>query len=263
MQKLRSVLLVLFLGVFIVSGCMLARDLLRSRRERAAHRALAAQVRQNTSTGAPAEPDQAEPPSPYAESGVLRQYDALWQQNGDLAGWLRIEGTEIDYPVMYTPQQPEKYLYQDFYGEQAASGSLFLGQGGGPDGPLVIVFGHHMRDGSMFGDLDEYQREEYAREHPVIRLDTLTEEREYEVIAVFRGRVYGVEEQGVFRYYQYADLSQQEVFDSYLAQVRGAALYDTGVEAAFGDRILVLSTCSYHTENGRFAVVARQRAGSK
>ena len=113
MQKLRSVLLVLFLGVFIVSGCMLARDLLRSRRERAAHRALAAQVRQNTSTGAPAEPDQAEPPSPYAESGVLRQYDALWQQYGDLAGWLRIEGTEIDYPVLFSPEEQVKYLFHE------------------------------------------------------------------------------------------------------------------------------------------------------
>ena len=196
MKKLRSVLLVLFLGVFMVSGCMLARDLFRSRRERAANRALAVQVQQNTPANAPAAPNQAELPSPYGESGVLRQYDALWQQNGDLAGWLRIEGVEINYPVMYTPQQPEKYLYRDFYGEQASGGSLFLGQDGGPDGPLVIVFGHHMRDGSMFGDLDEYQREEYAREHPVIRLDTLTEEREYEVIAAFRSRVYGVEEQG-------------------------------------------------------------------
>lgn len=254
MKRLRPVLLVLFAGVFLFSACMLARELVRSRRERAVYSALAARVRQ---AAPPASVEAA--PSPWAESGVLRQYDALWQQNNDLAGWLRIQGTGIDYPVMYTPEEPEKYLYRDFHGDQAAGGSLFLGQGGGPDAPLVIVFGHHMRDGSMFGDLDEYRSADYAGEHPVIRLDTLTEEREYEVVAAFRSRVYGVEEQGVFRYYRYADLSDRAAFDDYLARVREAALYDTGVEVSFGDRILVLSTCSYHTENGRFAVVARQR----
>lgn len=93
----------------------------------------------------------------------------------------------------------------------------------------------------------------------MIRLDTLTEEREYEVIAAFQSRVYGADEQGVFRYYQYADLTEPKAFESYLSQVYKAALYDTGVKAQPGDCILLPSTCSYHTENGRFAVVARQK----
>lgn len=86
----------------------------------------------------------------------------------------------------------------------------------------------------------------------------MAEEQEYEVIAAFQSRVYGADEQGVFSYYQYADLSEAEMFESYLSQVYEAALYDTGVKAQFGNRILLLSTCSYHTENGRFAVVACQ-----
>ena len=268
-EKVRRLALAAFVAVFVVSGFLLARDLLRSRRERATNQSLAQQVHEardamkllpGPSVRVPVGGEQEEPPSPYAESGLLRQYDPLWQENNDLAGWLWIDGTQIDYPVMYTPGQTEKYLRRDFYGDWALGGCLFIGEGSGPDAAHVIVFGHHMKDGAMFGDLDKYQSEDYAREHPVIHLDTLTEEREYEVIGAFRSRVYEVDEKGVFRYYQYSDLSVEENFDKYLSQVRAASLYDTGVEAAFGDRILVLSTCSYHTENGRFAVVARQRA---
>lgn len=262
-QKVRRLLLVVFIAVFLVSGGLLARDLIRSSRERKVNDALAEQVHEarrkvQTEQNLPAISQSEEPVSPYAESGLLRQYDPLWQQNNDLAGWLWIEGTQIDYPVMYTPEQTEKYLRRDFYGNWALGGCLFIGEGAGPDAAHVIVFGHHMKDGAMFGDLDEYQSEEYAKEHPIIHLDTLTEEREYEVIAAFKSRVYEVGEKGVFRYYQYADLSDPDQFETYLSQVKAAALYDTGVEASFGDRILVLSTCSYHTKNGRFAVVARQ-----
>ncbi len=263
-KRVRRGIMVFCAAVFLVSSWMLLRDLLRSSRERALNSALTQQVRQvreEVKAAAPSAADKShveEPPSPYAESGILRQYDPLWQENNDLSGWLWIEGTEIDYPVMYTPKRPEKYLRQNFYGKWAASGSLFIGEGSGPDAPLVMVYGHHMRDGSMFGQLDKYQSEEYAREHPIIHMDTLTEEREYEVVAAFRSRVYQVDEKGVFRYYRYDDLSDQEAFDRYLKGVQTSALYDTGVEVRFGQRILVLSTCSYHTPNGRFVVVARQ-----
>ena len=108
----------------------------------------------------------------------------------------------------------------------------------------------------MFGELDAYQSQEYAQAHPLIRFDTLREERVYQVLAVFRSRVYWQEERGVFRYYQYADLSSRESFEEYVAQVKRAALFDTGVEAAYGDELLTLSTCSYHTQNGRFVLVA-------
>lgn len=263
-KRVRRLLMVLCAAVFLVSSWMLLRDMLRSSRERGINSALTQQVRQvreEIKAAAPPAADRSnlpEPPSPYAESGILRQYDPLWQQNNDLSGWLWIEETDIDYPVMYTPKRPEKYLRQNFYGKWAASGSLFIGEGSGPDAPLVMVYGHHMRDGSMFGQLDKYQSEEYAKEHPIIHLDTLTEEREYEVVAAFRSRVYQVDEKGVFRYYRYADLSDPEEFARYLEAVKSAALYDTGVEPQFGQRILVLSTCSYHTQNGRFVVVARQ-----
>lgn len=259
-EKFRRLALAVLSLVFLVSGCLLARDLVRSGREQQTNQTLAQQVQQARKSqrdAAAAMPDR--PVSPYADSGLLRQYDDLWQENNDLAGWMQLEGAGIDYPVMFTPQRPEKYLRRDFYGKRANGGCLFIGEGSGPNAPLVIVFGHNMRNGTMFGQLNKYQDEAFAREHSIIRLDTMTQEREYQVIAAFRSRVYRVDEEDVFRYYQYSDLSDPEKFQQYLEQVKAASLYDTGVEASFGERILVLSTCDKeYTENGRFVVVAKQ-----
>ncbi len=87
----------------------------------------------------------------------------------------------------------------------------------------------------------------------------MTQEREYTVIAAFYSRIYDSSEEGVFRYYQYVRLNDRERFDEYLKQVRSVALYNTGVDVQYGDRLLTLSTCSYHRENGRFVVVACQK----
>ena len=162
---------------------------------------------------------------------------------------------------MYTPSDTEYYLHRAFDGSYAASGSLFLGEGWTADANHAIVYGHNMKNGTMFGELDRYQSLEYARDHPDIRFDTLREERTYTVLAAFYSRAYGPGDTNAFRYYQYTDLSDEETFEEYLAQVRSAALYDTGAEVQFGDRLLTLTTCSYHRKNGRFVVVACQKAG--
>ena len=259
-------------AVFLASGALLVRDLARSAREDAANQVLVEEVREVREavkrkpaalppSTQPSQPEEApvQPELPkYAENGHLIQYDALWKQNNDLAGWLYIEGTKLDYPVMYTPEDPEYYLHRGFYRDYAASGCLFIGPGSTPEGSHAVVYGHHMKNGTMFGSLDQYQKESYYRDHPVIHFDTLTEEGSYEVLGVFYSRVYTDADEGVFRYYQYTDLAGEDAFNDYVRQVKAASLYDTGVEAVYGDRLLTLSTCSYHTENGRFVVVARQ-----
>ena len=252
-------------AVFVVCTGLLFRDLSRARREEQANLQLASQVHELEKQTKPVpsrEPELApelEPPPPrYADSGVLLQYDPLWQQNPDMAGWLYIEGTSIDYPVMYTPDSPEYYLRRAFDKSWAVSGSLFLGEGWTPEGPHAIIYGHDMHNDTMFGALASYQSEDFAREHSVIRFDTLTREREYEVLAAFYSRVYTDRDKGVFRYYQYGDLSDPERFAQYVEQVQAASLYHTGVEAVWGDRLLTLSTCSSYTEDGRFVVVARE-----
>ena len=116
----------------------------------------------------------------------------------------------------------------------------------------------------MFGSLDSYADEEYARAHPEITYDRIQPDGSYErltfeVMAVFYSRVYNVDEEGVFRYYDGTDLSAPEDFQHYVEAAISASLFDLGVTAEYGDRLLTLSTCSYHTDDGRFVVVAREQ----
>ena len=114
-----------------------------------------------------------------------------------------------------------------------------------------------MKNKSMFGTLPDYADQGYWETHKTIRFDTLFEHGEYAVIAAFYSRIYGEGEQG-FRYYQYTDLTDPAVFAEYMEQVKAAALYDTGFSAEYGDELITLSTCSYHTASGRFVVVAKK-----
>lgn len=209
-----------------------------------------------------AEPEEAATPEPTIppepELTSLPEYAQLYEMNGEFFGWLSIEGTDIDYPVMYTPDDPEKYLRRAFDGSYSGSGVPFVDGNCPADGSYYLIYGHHMNNGTMFGSLPEYQEEEFCKEHPVIRFDTLYEQREYVVMAAFFSRIYGKDEQGVFRYYEYFDLSNPAIFEEYVRQVSSAALYDTGITAEYGDELLALSTCNYHTADGRFVVVAKR-----
>lgn len=246
------------LAVFLVSGGLLIRDISQSSKEQAANQDLAQRVRQvklDLSSVESGEPEE-EPPPKYAPNGNLIQYDAIWQENHDLAGWLRIPGTDVDLPVMNNPADPEFYLRRAFDGSRATSGCLFLGEGYRPDGNYALIYGHNMKNGTMFGNLDQYRSLEYAQAHPTICFDTLTEEREYTVLGAFNSKVYRQNDTGVFRYYQYQNFSGEPEFNEFISQVRQASFYDTGADVQYGDQIVALSTCSYHQKNGRFVVVA-------
>ncbi len=191
------------------------------------------------------------------EEPLLEKYAALYEENHDLIGWLSIEGMVIDYPVMKC-EDDEYYLHHDFYGNDSKYGCLYVRGVADVDTPGTnfIIYGHNMKDGSMFGDLDLYRRENFYREHPTISFDMLYEERTYEIIAVFRSQVYHSGEDA-FRYYQFYEAQTQEEFAYFYENIKELALYDTGVTAEFGDTFLTLSTCAYHVEDGRFVVVAK------
>ncbi len=254
----------ILMAVCLFSGAMLLRDSRRKIREREANRLLAEKVRQ---AGEQKEEELQTKPSDKKENGeslaqeeifILPEYRELWEQNQDLSGWLTIEDLGIDYPVMSTPDDPEYYLRRGFDKKEAVSGSLFTGEGCFAGGGNTIIYGHHMKDGTMFGNLDRYSQESYAREHSVIRFDTLTEKGEYQVIGAFYSRIYSLKEKDAFRYYWYIDLRKKESFEEYTDRVKASSLYDLGVDAAFGDELLTLSTCSYHEKEGRFVVVAKK-----
>lgn len=184
---------------------------------------------------------------------------ALMEENADVAAWLTIPGTEIDYPVMQTPENEDYYLYRDFYGNENQNGSLLISAGCDIENENTnwIIHGHNMRSGAMFGSLLNYRKKSYMKDHNLIFLDTLEGRRTYEIIAVFESQVYH-ENDYVFKYYQCYDIESWEEFDSFYNNIKRLSLYNTNVEAVYGDHFLTLSTCSYHTENGRFVVVAKE-----
>lgn len=192
------------------------------------------------------------------EADVLEQYRALVAENDETIGWLRIDGTDIDNVVMYAPDEPEKYLHRNFFGAYSARGTLYVAEACDVrTSDNVIIYGHHMKDGSMFGALADYQDEDFWRAHRYVSFDTIYAEQRYEVVAAFYTRIPADGEAG-FRYYDYTGADDAASFAQYVALIEANRCYDTGISLAPGDRLLTLSTCAYHTKDGRFVVVAKQ-----
>ncbi len=189
---------------------------------------------------------------------VLHKYEDLYNQNKSLIGWVKIADTVIDYPVMQTVNN-EYYLDHNFHQEYDRNGSIFLDASCSiyPRSTNLIIYGHHMKSGKMFGSLQSYQSESYYKEHKYIEFDTIYETGTYEVMFVFRDKVYSQEDVN-FKYYEFIDANSEEEFNSYMDEMAAASYYDTGVIAEYGDSLLTLSTCDYQQDNGRFVVVARR-----
>ncbi len=264
-NKKKHRLLSLFLfGVTIVCLFLLGRayyntveqrnrqeELLRLKENAAKQEATAGAVTATDGEGnSPAEGSETQP-------AMLQQYRELYEKNKDLAGWITIDGTVIDYPVMKC-EDNEYYLHHDFYGKKSKYGCLYVKDIADlAAGTNFIIYGHNMKDGSMFGDLDLYRNKEFYLKHREISFDTIYEERTYEIVAVFPSQVYRAKDD-VFKYYQFYQADTQEEFDDFYKNIKRLSLYDTGVKAEFGDTFLTLSTCAYHVEDGRFVVVAKR-----
>lgn len=189
---------------------------------------------------------------------ILPEYEKIHQKNQKLIGWVKIDDTIIDYPVMQTVNN-EYYLNHNFNQEEDRNGCIFMDYQcdvvKGCDN--IILYGHHMKSGKMFGTLNKYSEEAYYEEHPIIQFDTIYEKGKYQVMYVFRSKVYS-EEDVTFKYYQFINAASEMEFNSYLNEMAELSLYDTGITASYGDKLLTLSTCDYQEKKGRFVVVAKK-----
>ncbi len=218
---------------------------------------------EETQTGETITPsDSAAEPSEEIDERVANPYADSYLANKDMAAWLQIPGTVIDYPVMWTPGNENFYLYRDFNKKDNQNGSLILDTDSCID-PLstnLIIHGHNMKSGAMFGDLTEYEKKDYYEDHKNIILYTPECQRNYEVIAVFRSQVFKKTDT-VFKFYQFFQADTEEEFLDFYNNIKKLSLYDTGVTAEYGDHFITLSTCVYHVTNGRFVVVAKEIEG--
>lgn len=192
------------------------------------------------------------------EKEVLDEYKNLLNKNKKLIGWLKIDDTNIDFPVVQTTDN-EYYLTHNMNQEYDRNGTIFMDKDCDVLKPSTnyILYGHHMKSGKMFGTLDRYEDQSYFEKHRYIQFDTIYEKGSYEVMYVFRSRVYS-EEEIVFKYYQFIDADGEQEFNSYMEEMASMTLYDTGVTAEYGDQLLTLSTCDSQEKNGRFVVVAKR-----
>jgi len=189
------------------------------------------------------------------EGGILLEYAPAYAINPDLAGWLSIPGTEIDYPVMHTPDRKDHYLYRNFAGESSDWGCLYAREECDLNGPSdnVTIYGHHMKDGSMFAGLDAYLSREFWEQHRYIRFDTLTEHNTYAIFAVFTTTASLGEG---FAYHDFIDAEDETAFDAFVAACLSLSRYDTDIVPQYGDKMICLSTCEYTQTNGRLVVAA-------
>jgi sortase B len=182
------------------------------------------------------------------------QYGALFDQNPDMIGWLKIDGTTIDYPVMQTPDRPDYYLNHDFERQYSNYGVPYAAEGCllDPQSDNITIFGHHMKSGKMFGALEGYKNADFWRGHPIIQFDTRAGFGAYEVIAAFKVNPTG------FAYNAFIDAADEAEFDRFVSRCKALSFYDTGVTAEYGDKLVALSTCEYSAKDSRLVIVARK-----
>ena len=206
-----------------------------------------------------------------APASMSQRMGELYALNPDCAGYLKIDGMVIDYPVMQTPADEQYYLNRDFEGKYSAYGCLLadtdarIGTGtianDYADGTLpstnIIIHGHNMKNGSMFGSLDKFRDQAFEKEHSIIKFSSLYEDREYEICSVFLSQVYKKTDD-CFKYYKFFQANNEEEFYDFYDNIKSLALYDTGVTAEYGDEFITLSVCAYHVENGRLVVVGKR-----
>ena len=193
--------------------------------------------------------------------GVLVQekFAELYQMNTDFVGWITIDGTDIDYPVMQSMYDEEFYLHKDFDKEYTKGGTLFIDTSSDPSEPSanILIYGHNMTTGKMFHSLFEYEDEEFYKEHKYIVFNTIYGDGVYEIIAAFRTQIYSPDYTG-FKYYEFFDAANEEEFKEYVRNCQAKTPYVTDASAEYGDTLITLSTCAYHVDNGRYVVVAKK-----
>lgn len=249
---------VLFAGLFCVSAYQISgwyQDSQKSRRE---FEAIAQLVSSPTvSTGLSGRADDHTDDSDNEDDQELlplSEYLAVYELNTDFVGWVSIEGTKINYPVVQSPDEADFYLKHNFEKQYSDYGTPYMQADCDPlTSNNLLLYGHSMKDGSMFTNLKKYRDVEFYREHPYIQFNTRYSYGTYEIIAAFTTTA----NTGGFAYNAMVNAADEAEFDAYVAKCRELTPYEIESAAQYGDRLITLSTCEYTQNNGRMVVVAK------
>jgi len=191
------------------------------------------------------------------DSHTIRSgFDTLLKENEDLVGWITMEGTQIDYPILQADDN-EEYLTRNFYKDDTRAGSIFMDFRNDIESTSqnTILYGHRMKDGSMFEQLSKYQDEDFFKKHQTFQFDTLYESYEAEIFAVYATTT-------DFNYIQ-TDFSSDEEYAELLTNIKEESMYETDVEVNAADRIITLSTCDYALDENKGRLVVQAKLVNK
>lgn len=240
-----NVAILVCLAVFLVSGGLLLKRYFDDRRSESEFAALESLIVSDA-------------PAADGEETNSAKFAALRDQNSDFIGWISIEDTKLDFPVMYAPNNKDFYLRHDFNKEYSVYGVPYLDEkttlGANDQSENLVIYGHNMKTGTIFGCLTGYKEAGYYQQHPYVQFDTVYGDGTYEVFAAFS---IDVAADTSFVYNQYVDMDE-ETYDTYVEEVISRSDVDTGIRPVYGEQLLTLSTCEYSSDNGRYVVVARR-----
>ena len=188
----------------------------------------------------------------------LTKFASLWEMNEDIVGWLSIDGTQVNYPVVQSDDN-DYYLHKDFskadnkYGIPFADCRVDISK----PSTNIPIYSHNMKDGQMFGELINYQSLDYYKQHPVINFDSLYEEGKYKIVGMFIASTLP-EHAPNFEYHNFIEAETDQELMDFANEVLSRSLIVTGVDIQPGDHLITLSTCTYDFEEARFAIVARR-----
>lgn len=254
-------LILVLVVTLIVSGAQVAGYVIDAIEQKEAYDELAALVEQSRNeTTPPASHIQNAATTPTistepTEPVILPEYKPLYERNPDIVGWMKIEGTPINYPVMQTPDRVDYYLKRDFSGAYSEHGCLYIRESCDVFAPSdnITIYGHHMKDGSMFTKLDKFRSQSFWEENHTIQFDTLYEHHTYTVFAVFTTTASVGKG---FTYHLFENAEDEADFNQFISTCKELSFYDTGITPEYGDKLICLSTCEYSQTNGRLVVAA-------
>ena len=182
--------------------------------------------------------------------------DNLYAINSDIVGWLRINDTTINYPIMQIKSNPNYYLHRDFYKKYSSYGTPYMSEECNINtSDNLVIYGHHMNHKKVFGALENYKSKEFYENHKVIEFTTLEEMKKYEIFAVFKTVVYS---KNTFKYYNSVNFSNEDEFNTFVNKCKELSFYETNIKPKYHDKFITLSTCEYSNKNGRLVVIARK-----
>lgn len=240
--------------VFVLAGYKIINDLRAQKEEINDFNELAELITESTSTQEQTEPSiEAESNDTTIETETTpiistRNLTPLFERNADCIGWVYIEGTAVDYPVTHTPDEPQKYLRKNFDKEYSIAGVPFLKGICTLNCDHLILYGHNMKNGTMFSDVTQYRSKDYYTEHPIIEFETAHGIKRYTVFAV-------VQVKNNDGWYAFHTSTDESDYDAKIAEIKNRSLYDTEITPIYGQQLITLSTCYGATKSDRIIVV--------